>query len=130
VWRKQGSYAGGAFAAQCDVCVQKPDCFDDDRLAIQPALTFRPDADTSITALGYFQRDGGGQVSQFLPYSGVLYPDINGRKVPQDRFIGEPNDHYDTDVNSATLVVEHKFNDVLKLQHSSRYGRSSVWSRR
>jgi iron complex outermembrane recepter protein len=97
------------------------DNVDDDRMAIQPAITFRPDGDTAITVIGHFQRDRTGQVSQFFPYVGTLYPNINGRKIPRDTFIGEPDEHYDTDVNSGTLLVEHKFAPWLKMQHSSRY---------
>lgn len=97
------------------------DNVDDDRFAIQPAITFRPDSNTTITAIGHFQRDGSGQASQFLPYIGTLYSNVNGRKVARDTFIGERDDHYDTDVNSGTLIVEHKFAPGLKLRHSSRY---------
>jgi iron complex outermembrane recepter protein len=38
------------------------DNVDDDRMAIQPAITFRPDGDTAITVIGHFQRDRTGQV--------------------------------------------------------------------
>ncbi len=97
------------------------DHVDDDRMAIQPAITYRPDSNTTITVLGHFQSDRGGTADQFLPIVGTLYSNINGRKVPRDRFVGEFNDHYDTDVASGTLLVEHKFAPWLKLQHSSRY---------
>ncbi len=57
---------------------------DDDRTAIQPAITFRPDSDTSVTVIGHFQRDRSGQVSQFFPYAGTLYPNVNGKTIPRD----------------------------------------------
>ncbi len=97
------------------------DNVDNDRTAIQPALTFRPDKDTAITVIGEFQRDRMGQVSQFFPHVGTLYPNVNGKRIPRDTFIGDKNDHYDTDANSATLLVEHNFAPWLKFQHSSRY---------
>ena len=97
------------------------DNVDDDRTAIQPAITFRPDSDTSVTVIGHFQRDRSGQVSQFFPYAGTLYPNVNGKTIPRDTFIGEPNDHYDTDASSGTLLFEHRFAPWLKLQHASRY---------
>ncbi|WP_439543302.1 TonB-dependent siderophore receptor [Hyphomicrobium sp.] len=97
------------------------DYVDDDRYAIQPAITFRPDSNTSITVLGNFQKDQTGSTSQFFPIVGTLFPNVNGRTIPRDRFIGEPTDHYDTDVASGTLIAEHKFNSVFKLSHVSRF---------
>lgn len=93
----------------------------DDRYAIQPAITYRPDGDTTITVLGHFQKDRTGSTAQFFPHIGTILPNVNGRYISQDRFVGEPGDHYDTDVASGTLIVEHKFSSVLKLQHTSRY---------
>ncbi len=97
------------------------DYVDDDRLAIAPAITFRPDSNTTITALGHFRQDRAGTISQFLPHVGTIYPNVNGQRISQDRFVGEPGDHYDTDVASGTLLVEHKFSPWLKLNHASRY---------
>jgi iron complex outermembrane receptor protein len=97
------------------------DYVDDDRYAIQPAITYRPDSNTSITLLGHFQKDQTGSSSQFYPIVGTLYPNVNGRTIPRDRFVGEPTDHYDTDAASGTLIAEHRFNSVFKLSHVSRY---------
>jgi iron complex outermembrane receptor protein len=97
------------------------DFVEDDRYAIQPTITFRPDSDTSITVIGHFQKDNTGSTQQFLPHIGTIFPNVNGRRIPQDRFVGEPGDHYDTDVASGTLIAEHRFNSVFKLSHVSRY---------
>lgn len=97
------------------------DHVDDDRYAIQPAITYRPDGNTTITLLGHFRKDRAGTISQFYPHIGTLYPNIHGRHIPQDRFVGEPGDYYDTDADTGTLLVEHKFTSWLKLQHASRY---------
>ena len=97
------------------------DYVDDDRYAIQPAITYRPDNNTSITLLGNFQKDKTGSSSQFFPIVGTLSPNVNGRRIPRENFAGEPGDHYDTDVASGTLMVEHKFNSAFKLNHVSRY---------
>jgi iron complex outermembrane receptor protein len=58
------------------------DYVEDDRYAIQPAITYRPDSATTITAIGHFQKDETGSSSQFLPHVGTLYPNVNGKKVP------------------------------------------------
>lgn len=97
------------------------DYVDDDRYALQPAITYRPDGDTAVTVLGNFQKDETGSTAQFFPHIGTIFPNINGRHISQHRFVGEPGDHYDTDVASGTLLFEHRFDSVLKLQHASRY---------
>ena len=94
---------------------------EDDRYAIAPAITYRPNNDTSVTVLGHFQKDETGSSSQFFPHVGTLFPNVNGRRIPRENFAGEPGDHYDTDVASGTLLFEHKFNSVFKLNHASRY---------
>ncbi|WP_090230038.1 TonB-dependent siderophore receptor [Filomicrobium insigne] len=94
---------------------------EDDRYAIAPSITYRPTTDTSITLLGHFQKDETGSSSQFYPFAGTLFPNVNGRTIPRENFAGELGDHYDTDVASGTLLFEHKFNSVFKLSHASRY---------
>jgi iron complex outermembrane receptor protein len=97
------------------------DYVDNDSYAIQPALTFRPQNGTSITVLGHFQQDRAGSNSQFLSHVGTIFPNVNGKYIPQNRFVGEPGDRYDTDVASGTLLIDHEFNEVFKLHHSSSY---------
>lgn len=97
------------------------DYVEDDRYAIAPSITYRPTSDTTITLLGHFQKDETGSSSQFFPYVGTLFPNVNGFTIPRQNFVGEPGDHYDTDVASGTLLFEHKFNSALKLRHASRY---------
>jgi iron complex outermembrane receptor protein len=97
------------------------DHVDDDRYALAPSITYRPDNTTTITLLGHFQKDQTGSTSQFFPIVGTLEPNINGRKIPRENFAGELGDHYDTDVASGTLIAEHRFNSMLKVSHVSRY---------
>jgi len=97
------------------------DYVNDDRFAIQPAITWRPDSDTTITLLGEFQRDRTAPTQQNFPRIGTLYPNPAGRYIPRNRLVGEPDDYYDTDVAAGTLLVEHRFNSWLKLNHASRY---------
>lgn len=97
------------------------DYVENDSYAIQPALTFKPASGTSITVLGHFQKDEAGSNSQFYPHIGTIFPNVSGNRISQDRFVGEPSDHYDTDVASGTLLIDHEFNDVFKLHHSSSY---------
>ncbi|MBY9027985.1 TonB-dependent siderophore receptor, partial [Pseudomonas fluorescens] len=46
----------------------------DNRVFIAPAVTFKPNEDTTITFLANYQRDRAGWGLQFLPASGTLWP--------------------------------------------------------
>lgn len=97
------------------------DYVDDDRLALAPAITYRPTADTSVTVLGNFRRDRGGATPQFLPIVGTLFASPSGF-IPHNRFTGEPGyDYYNTDAASVSVFVDHKFDDVFRLRSNLRY---------
>jgi iron complex outermembrane receptor protein len=98
------------------------DYVEDDRYAVAPSITYKPVPGTSITLLGHFQKNESGSTLQFYPHAGTVFPNVNGNRIPSDRFAGEPDqDKYNTDVASGTLLVEHKLNDVFKIKHASRY---------
>ena len=82
----------------------------DDRSVIAPSLTWRPNAMTSLTLQGLWQKDKSGSSSQFLPWEGTLLPNPNGR-LPSSRFIGEPGDYYDSERKTFGWQFEHKFDD-------------------
>lgn len=61
---------------------------DDDRAFVAPSLTYRPNATTTFTLLGQFQKDfSNGQ--NFLPYVGTVTPAAFGR-IPTRLFTSEP----------------------------------------
>lgn len=97
------------------------DFVENDRLMIQPSLTFRPQRDTSITVIGHFRKDQAGTVQQFAPATGTQFPNINGQRIDRSNFLGEPGDKYNTSSQSGTLIVDHKFSPNLKMHHASRY---------
>lgn len=97
------------------------DFVENDRLMIQPSLTFRPQRDTSITVIGHFRKDQAGTVQQFAPATGTQFPNINGQRIDRSNFLGEPGDKYDTSSQSGTLIVDHKFSPDLEIHHASRY---------
>lgn len=98
------------------------DFVENDRLMLAPSLTYRPTNDTSITFLGNFRKDESGSTQQFLPAEGTLFPNTaTGERVNRSTFVGEPGDHYDTESQSASIMIDHKFSNDLKLHHVSRY---------
>jgi iron complex outermembrane receptor protein len=97
------------------------DFVDNDRRFLMPALTYRPTRDTSITLLGTVLKDEGGSVQQFLPHAGTLYPNVDGARIPRRTFVGEPTDFNNTEQQSASLLIDHKFAPWLSIHHGSRY---------
>jgi iron complex outermembrane receptor protein len=96
----------------------------DDRSVIAPSLTWRPNAATSLTLQGLWQKDKSGSSSQFLPWEGTLLPNPNGR-VPSSRFIGEPGfDYYNSERKTFGWQFEHKFNDSWTVRQNFRYARN------
>jgi iron complex outermembrane receptor protein len=93
----------------------------DDRIFIAPVVTWDPDAATSLTVSGIYQRDRAGWGLQFLPASGTVWPN-NGRRIPVSRFLGEPSfDFYNTDIASVGYQFSHQFNDIFTFRQNARY---------
>ena len=98
----------------------------DDRKAIAPSITWRPDADTNWTLLANLQFDHSGSTLNFLPHAGTIFPNPNGR-IRTDRFVSEPGfDRYNTDQRSITSLFEHRFNDTWKFVQNTRYSHDNV----
>jgi iron complex outermembrane receptor protein len=97
------------------------DFVDADRVFIAPALTWRPNADTTFTILANYQEDRTGWSSQFLPALGTVLPN-QGRRIPVNRFVGEPGwDQYDLTQASIGYEFEHNFNETLTVRQKARY---------
>ncbi|MFN4043880.1 TonB-dependent siderophore receptor [Limnobacter sp.] len=92
----------------------------DDRIYIAPAITWKPNSDTSLTLLTHYQKDDTIS-SQALPAAGTLLPNPNG-PIPRNRFSGEPGvDKYEREEFSVTSLLEHKLNDSVTLRQNTRY---------
>jgi iron complex outermembrane receptor protein len=97
------------------------DFVDDERIFIAPVIEYRPDADTSLTLYANYQRDRAGWGLQFMPYVGTVV-DNNGRFIPRDRFLGEPEfDRFDTDQASLGYQFETKATEAITLRQNVRY---------
>lgn len=93
----------------------------DDRLMIAPSLTYRPTDDTSITLLANIRDDKTGSTQQFLPARGTLTPNAYGQRANFSTFVGEPGDYYNTRQQSLEMLLDHRFNESLKLHSVTRY---------
>ncbi|RWQ36018.1 MAG: TonB-dependent siderophore receptor [Mesorhizobium sp.] len=94
----------------------------DDRIFIAPALTWQPDADTSLTILANYQRDRSGWAMQYLPAYGTIRPGKDGKYLPNSMFVGEPDfDTYNNDQASIGYEFDHRFNETWQVRQHARY---------
>lgn len=97
------------------------DYIEDDRAYVAPALTWSPDADTSLTLLAEHQRNRRGQGYQALPRIGTLDDNPYG-KIPTSRFLGEPDfDRFDQERTSIGYLLEHRINGQLTFRQNARH---------
>ncbi|MCZ8250859.1 MAG: TonB-dependent siderophore receptor [Hylemonella sp.] len=105
------------------------DYVNDDARVLMPSLTWRPNADTSVTVLYVHQENDSKVSSQFLPSAGTLFPGSLGY-IPSNRFAGEPGwDRYDTRKDELSLLVDQRLNDNWKAKANLRKTHSSSVTR-
>jgi iron complex outermembrane recepter protein len=92
----------------------------DNRIVAMPSITWRPTKDTDWTVIALYQKDRTGSSTAFLPHSGTIFANPNG-KIPVNRFTSEPGfDRYQTETKSITSLFEHRFSDAFKINQSTR----------
>ncbi|WP_458094477.1 TonB-dependent siderophore receptor [Roseomonas sp. WA12] len=97
----------------------------DDRAFIAPALTWRPDPNTSLTVLGYYQADRTSG-NQFLPYDATVRRTPFGR-VSRDLFTGETDyDRFNRTQYGLGYEFNHRFNSVFSFQQNLRYSQTDI----
>ncbi|MCR2745509.1 TonB-dependent siderophore receptor [Limnobacter parvus] len=98
----------------------------DDRDLFAPSITWRPNADTSLTAYAQVQRDRTGSSVGFFPIVGTRFEGPNGR-IPSDTFISEPGfDLYLAKQTSYGLEFDHRLNDVFTFSQKIKQSDSAV----
>ncbi|MDQ2137585.1 TonB-dependent siderophore receptor [Alcaligenaceae bacterium B3P038] len=111
------AYRVTALARESDTSI---DHIPDDRIYIAPSLLFRPNASTSLTLLGTYQKTRTAY-QYGLPAIGTVEYNPNGR-IPARRFTGEP-DYDRSSIRAYDLGYrfEHTFNDNLRVRQNLRY---------
>lgn len=98
----------------------------DDRSMLAPALTWKPDAATSVTLYANLQEDLSGSSVGFFPWTGTLYAPPNGR-IPTNTFISEPGyDEYRAEQKMFGYELSHRFGQHWTLRQNLRYSDSEV----
>ncbi len=104
------------------------DFSNDKRAFLSGALTWRPTAETEITAFSLHQRNQG-RWNYGLPARGTALPNPNGR-IPVTRFIGEPDvDRTDTELTLAGYNLQHHATESLTFRQNLQYSHE-IWAYR
>lgn len=100
-----------------------------ERVLINPSVTWRPSADTSLTIIGNYERDPFSGFYGGFPAVGTLFPrnfgnGITGR-LPVDFYDGDRNfERSDRTQASISYIFDHNFNDYLHFHSAARYLRT------
>lgn len=97
------------------------------RYFLAPSFTWQPTTDTSLTVLASAQRDRlDGQVHQYLPAYGTLFPNPNGR-IPYSKYTGEPSfDRIGFDQAMIGYEFKHRFNEALEFRQNLRVAQVDI----
>lgn len=106
------------------------DYSNDDARALMPSITWTPTEDTSVTLLGFYQKNDTSPMIQFLSPYGTLWSAEDfayGDFLDPETFVGEPDfDFYNTERQALTLFASHAFNPIWSVAGSLRYTASSA----
>jgi len=93
----------------------------EERIAIAPAFTWRPDDNTTFTLLASYQQDPEGGFYNFVPASGTVLYNPNGR-IPRGFFGGDPAyDKYFRTQAAIGYQFERRLDDVWTVRQNFRY---------
>ncbi|CAM5477626.1 Ferrichrome outer membrane transporter/phage receptor [Mycolicibacterium aubagnense] len=97
------------------------DDVDEKRLAIAPAVTWQPDADTTLTISGYYQNDPEGGYFNSL-YPGFLAPQAYRPYLNSKLNIGDPSfNSFKREQYGIGYRLEHRFNETVTVRSALRY---------
>lgn len=97
------------------------DGVEEERFGIAPSLAWKPDADTTLTVSGYYQKDPEGGYFNSL-YPDFLAPEPYRSSLNRDLNIGDPDfDSFEREQYGVGYALEHRFNDVATLRSKLRY---------
>jgi len=94
---------------------------DEQRIAIAPALTWRPSDQTTLTILANYQYEPEGGFYNFVPATGTVLASPFG-KLPSSFFGGDPNwNHFERRQAAIGYQFEHRFDETWTVRQNFRY---------
>ncbi|WP_147635307.1 ferrichrome porin FhuA [Escherichia coli] len=99
---------------------------EEQRYAIAPAFTWRPDDKTNFTFLSYFQNEPETGYYGWLPKEGTVEPLPNGKRLPTDFNEGAKNNTYSRNEKMVGYSFDHEFNDTVTVRQNLRFAQNKV----
>ncbi|MDF6903846.1 ferrichrome porin FhuA [Escherichia coli] len=99
---------------------------EEQRYAIAPAFTWRPDDKTNFTFLSYFQNEPETCYYGWLPKEGTVEPLPNGKRLPTDFNEGAKNNTYSRNEKMVGYSFDHEFNDTFTVRQNLRFAQNKV----
>ncbi|WP_296179973.1 TonB-dependent siderophore receptor [Pseudomonas sp. UBA1879] len=94
---------------------------EEQRVAVAPSLTWRPNDDTSLTLLASYQKDPSSYYTGWVPAQGSVSGSATG-KISRHFNPGEPSvDAYDREQTLFGYEFSHRFNDTWSFRQNTRY---------
>jgi iron complex outermembrane receptor protein len=98
----------------------------DDRSLLNPAITWAPNARTSVTLYANVQKDVSGSSVGFFPWEGTVLPARNGQ-IPTNTFISEPGfDEFKAEQKALGWEARWQFSDAWTFKQNLRRSDSKV----
>ncbi|WP_213989432.1 TonB-dependent siderophore receptor [Sodalis sp. dw_96] len=91
------------------------------RLYIAPAVTWRPNDDTSLTVLAKYQHDPDVGYYNFVPAAGSLFNTADGKISSHTNMGARGFDSHSRTQFSVGYEFEHRLNDVFTLRQNTHY---------
>ena len=97
-----------------------------ERFFINPSVTWRPSADTSLTVIGNYQRDPFSGFYGGVPAVGSVFARNFGNgiigRLPVDFYDGDRNiERSDRTQASVSYIFDHRFSDNLRFHSAARF---------
>ncbi|HAY1863512.1 TPA: ferrichrome porin FhuA [Escherichia coli] len=99
---------------------------EEQRYAIAPAFTWRPNDKTNFTFLSYFQNEPETGYYGWLPKEGTVEPLPNGKRLPTDFNEGAKNNTYSRNEKMIGYSFDHEFNDTFTVRQNLRFAQNKV----
>ena len=94
----------------------------DERIAIAPAITWKPTDSTKLTVMASYQNDPAKSAQSSLPFVGTFVPTSAGVTIPRNFFWGEPDyNYFHREQFTTGWDFEHKFNETFTIRQNGKY---------
>ncbi|HAS1785103.1 TPA: ferrichrome porin FhuA [Enterobacter cloacae] len=96
------------------------------RYAIAPSFSWRPDDKTTFTFLSYFQNEPETGYYGWLPKEGTVDPLPNGDRLSTDFNEGAKNNTYSRNQKMVGYSFDHEFNDTFTVRQNLRFAENKT----